>query len=93
MRVNHHDEHHNVENGHTWPHDRVVLWHLRGALDDLACVVSPTSYGYTLSLELAGEPILLELQPSVDRLTDKAARLEQWLLTQGWTPANGQGQS
>lgn len=93
MSVTHHNGHrHLIEDPLRTSHERLVLWHLRGALDDLACVVSPTSYGYTLGLELAGEPILLELQPSVDRLTDKAARIEQWLLTQGWTPANGEGQ-
>jgi hypothetical protein len=62
----------------------IVLWRLQGSLDELTCAVRCTSYGYTLSLELAGEPILLELQSSVDVLVDKAARLETWLLTQGW---------
>jgi hypothetical protein len=71
---------------------RIVLWHLRGSLDDLACVASPTSYGYTLGLELAGESILVELQPSVERLADKAARLEQWLLGEGWTPVTEDSQ-
>lgn len=46
--------------------------------------VKPTAFGYTLGLELAGEPILLELQKNVDVLVDKAARLEAWLLSQGW---------
>jgi hypothetical protein len=64
--------------------ERVVLWQLRGSLDELTCVVRTTSYGLTLGLELAGEPILLELQSSVEVLVDKAARLETWLLTQGW---------
>jgi hypothetical protein len=93
VSINHHNGHRqaSVESLRS-PHERLVLWHLRGALDDLACVVSPTSYGYTLGLELAGESILVELQPSVDRLTDKAARIEQWLLTQGWTPAGSDGQ-
>lgn len=63
----------------------MVLWQLAGAIDVLACVVTSTSYGYTLCLELGGQPILLELQPSVECLVDKAAKLEAWLLTQGWT--------
>lgn len=67
---------------------RLVLWQLRGAIDDLVCVVSPTAYGYTLGLELAGDPILVELQPSVERLVDKASRVERWLLTQGWQPVS-----
>lgn len=66
--------------------ERLVLWQMRGALDDLVCVVSPTAYGYTLGLELAGDPILVELQPSLGRLVDKASRVERWLLTQGWEP-------
>lgn len=64
--------------------ERIVLWRLRGSLDELACAVRCTSYGYTLCLELAGEPILLELQANEEVLADKAARLETWLLTQGW---------
>jgi hypothetical protein len=80
--------HHVLADSAPSPRQRIVLWHLRGSLDDLACVVSPTSYGYTLGLELAGEAILVELQPNVERLTDKAARIEQWLLTQGWKPTS-----
>ena len=64
--------------------DRTVLWQLHGAIDDLVCTVVVTSYGYALSLELAGEPILLELQRSLEQLVCKANRLEAWLLTQGW---------
>jgi hypothetical protein len=70
--------------------ERVVLWRLHGALDDLECMAISTSYGYALSLELAGEPILLELQRTVADLTDKAGRLESWLLTQGWQARDGQ---
>ena len=43
-----------------------------------------TSYGYALCLELGGEPILLELQRSLELLTTKASRLETRLLAQGW---------
>lgn len=64
--------------------ERIVLWRLHGALDTLECSAIATSYGYALSLELAGEPILLELQRSVEDLTAKASRLESWLLTEGW---------
>lgn len=89
MRGDQYNGHHHVSaDSARSTRQRIVLWHLRGSLDDLACVVSPTSYGYTLGLELAGEAILLELQPNVERLTDKAARIEQWLLTQGWEPTS-----
>jgi hypothetical protein len=88
VRVEHHNGRHYLPTeSQSAPRQRVVLWHLRGSLDDLACVVSSTTFGFTLGLELAGESILVELQPDVERLTDKAARLEQWLLTQGWVPA------
>lgn len=50
---------------------RIVPWRLRGALDLLESVVIVTSYGYALCLELAGEPILLELQRTLEQLTDK----------------------
>jgi hypothetical protein len=66
--------------------DRLVLWRLRGSIEELACAVKPTTFGYTLALELGGEPILLELQANVDVLVGKAARLEAWLLSQGWQP-------
>lgn len=50
---------------------RIVLWRLRGALDLRESVVIVTSYGYALCLELGGEPILLELQRTLEQLTDK----------------------
>lgn len=68
--------------------ERLILWRMYGATDELACVVSSTTFGYTLGLELAGQPILLELQSSVETLVDKASRLEAWLLTQGWLSAD-----
>ena len=73
-------------NGTSTTKTRVALWRLDGAIDALVCVVGVTSYGHTLSLELGGEVILLELQPNLETLCDKAARLEAWLLTQGWRP-------
>jgi hypothetical protein len=66
--------------------DRLVLWRMRGSIEELSCAARPTTFGYTLGLELGGEPILLELQSSVEVLVDKAAKLEAWLLTQGWQP-------
>ena len=66
----------------------IVLWRLRGATHELVCTTIITSFGFALHLTLAGEPILLELQPNVDRLTEKASRLESWLLEQGWTRTN-----
>lgn len=82
-RSNHHSHRHTAR-----PHDRLILWTMRGAADELTCVVSTTAFGYTLGLELAGQPILLELQASLNTLVDKASRLEAWLLTQGWLSAD-----
>jgi len=73
-----------VEEPNPRPRERVPLWRLHGATDDLVCAAIVTSYGYALSLELGGEPILLELQRSLELLTSKASRLETGLLTQGW---------
>ena len=67
-----------------------MLWLLHRSTYDLGCVAVVTSYGYALSLELAGEPILLELQGSLEQLVCKANRLEAWLLTQGWQIASAQ---
>jgi hypothetical protein len=65
------------------PH-RVLLWRLHGATNDLACVAVETSFGYALCLELEGEPVLLELQRSLELLIAKATRLEVSLLARGW---------
>jgi hypothetical protein len=62
------------------PDEHIVLWRLRGAEHELVCSTIITSFGFALHLALAGEPILLELQRTIDRVTDKAARLEAWLL-------------
>lgn len=63
---------------------RVVLWRMRGAVESLVCVSVATSFGYALGLELGAELILLELQPSLELLVAKSARLERWLLAHGW---------
>ena len=65
------------------PH-RVLLWRLHGATNELACAAVETSYGYAFCLELGGEPILLELQRSLEALTTKASRLEESLMARGW---------
>jgi hypothetical protein len=65
------------------PH-RVLLWRLHGATNDLACAAVETSYGYALCLELGEEPVLLELQHSLELLIAKASRLEASLLARGW---------
>ena len=65
------------------PH-RVILWRLHGATNNLACIAIETSYGYAFCLELGGEPILLELQESLEALSAKASRLETSLVARGW---------
>lgn len=67
--------------------EQVLLWRLHGATDDLVCAAIVTSYGFALCLELGGEPILIELQRSLELLTTKASRLETRLLAQGWETA------
>jgi hypothetical protein len=69
------------------PH-RVLLWRLHGATNDLACAAVEMSYGYALSVELGGEPILLELQRNLETLTAKASQLETSLLARGWEIAS-----
>ncbi len=63
---------------------RVVLWRLKGAVEQLVCVSVTTSFGYALGLELGAELILLELQPNLELLVAKSSRLERWLLARGW---------
>lgn len=68
--------------------DRLILWRLRRATDDLVCATVFTSYGHALAVELAGELILFELVTDPERLVRKADRLEAWLLTHGWRSTN-----
>jgi hypothetical protein len=65
----------------------LVLWRLRGDAEDLVCAAIENSFGHALALTLAGELILLDLQPSIDHLVATADRLERWLLSRGWTHA------
>lgn len=63
----------------------LVLWRLHGDVEDLVCAAIENSFGHALALTLAGELILLDLQPSIDHLVATANRLERWLLSRGWT--------
>jgi hypothetical protein len=60
------------------------LWCFRGAKADLRGLVIHTSFGDAFGLELAGELILLFLQPSRERLIAYAERVKAVLLKQGW---------
>lgn len=64
--------------------DSLPLWRMFGGLGELVCAVRITTLGYALTLELTGEPILLEVEGTLEDLVAKAGRLERWLLTQGW---------
>ena len=68
--------------------NRVLLWRLHGATNDLTCAAVETSYGYALCLELGDEPVLLELQHSLELLIAKASRLEASVLARGWEIAS-----
>lgn len=58
-------------------------------MEVLACAAIENSFGHALALTLAGELILLELQPSIDHLVHTADRLERWLVSRGWTYNDG----
>ena len=62
------------------------LWRLQGSADDLRGLAVETSFGYAFALELAGEFVLLHLQPSIEVLVDYAERIEIGLRSQGWRP-------
>jgi hypothetical protein len=67
----------------------LVLWRLHGEAEHLVCAAIENSFGHALALTLAGELILLELQPSIDHLVNTADRLERWLVSRGWTYIDG----
>lgn len=62
----------------------IELWRLRGATDDLRALACETSFGYALGLELAGELVLLHLQPTLEVVIAYADRIETALRGQGW---------
>jgi hypothetical protein len=62
----------------------IVLWHLRGATDDLRGLVVETSFGYALGLELDAELVSLQLHLTLEGLVADAERLEGALVAQGW---------
>ena len=62
------------------------LWRLHGSTNDLRGLAVETSFGYAFALELAGEVVLLHLQPSIEVLVDYAERIEIGLRAQGWQP-------
>ncbi|MGB7220072.1 MAG: hypothetical protein WBD07_14840 [Vicinamibacterales bacterium] len=62
----------------------IVLWHLRGATDDLRGLVVETSFGYALGLELDAELVSLQLHVTLEGLVADAERLEAVLIAQGW---------
>lgn len=62
----------------------LVLWHLRGATDDLRGLAVETRFGYALGLELDNELVLLHLQSNLETLVAYADRIERALLAQGW---------
>lgn len=64
--------------------ESLTLWRLLGRLGELVCAVRFTTYGYAFTLALGDEPILLQLETSLEELVDKAAGLECALLRQGW---------
>jgi hypothetical protein len=66
------------------PLQRIVLWHLHGALDDLRGLAIETSFGYALGLELDAELVLLHLQPDLERVVAYADRIESALIADGW---------
>jgi hypothetical protein len=62
----------------------IVLWRLRGAIEELRGVVIETSFGLALGLELDSELVLLHLQPNWNALATFADRLKSALISQGW---------
>jgi len=61
------------------------LWELRRGDHELLCATVFTRFGCALALALSGELIAFELEPTVERLVDRAERLETGLLAHGWT--------
>ena len=65
------------------PHP-IVLWQLRGAVQELRSLAIETAFGYALAFEVDGELVWLDVQPSLEYLVTLADHMHARLLTRGW---------
>lgn len=68
------------------PYSVVVVWELRGLIEDVHCFFVPRENGYLLSIERAGERLLEEIHEDFREMMSRARELRGSLVRVGFEP-------
>lgn len=70
------------------PCSAVVVWELRGLIENVHCFVVPRQNGYLLSIERAGERLLEEIHHDFRETMSRARELRGSLVRVGFEPVS-----
>jgi len=68
------------------PHEAVIVWRLRGLVEDVRCYFLDQGARYRLVVERAGEELLVEDHATLRVMTHRAAELRASLIGVGFEP-------
>jgi hypothetical protein len=66
----------------------VIVWELRGLIEDVHCFFEPLRSGYLLSIERAGELLLEERHEDYREMMSRARELRSSLVRVGFEPVS-----
>ncbi len=66
----------------------VIVWELRGLVEDVHCFFEPCRSGYLLSIERAGELLLEERHEDYQEMMSRARELRSCLVRVGFEPVS-----
>ena len=69
-------------------HSAVVVWELRGLIEDVHCFFLPRGTDYLLTIERAGERLLEEHHADFQELMSRARELRSSLVRVGFEPVS-----
>lgn len=70
------------------PESAVVVWQVRGLVEDVLCFFYPRRAGYALAVERAGERLLDERFDHFPSLVARACEMRQTLVQAGFEPVD-----
>ena len=70
------------------PYSAVVVWELRGLIEDVHCYFVPRAGGYLLGIERAGEQLLEELHDDFKEMISRAREIRSSLVHVGFQPVS-----
>jgi hypothetical protein len=70
------------------PYSAVVVWELRGVIEDVHCFFIRSESGYSLSIERAGERLLEERHEDFREMMSRARELRSSLVRVGFEPVS-----